>query len=86
MQPFSDDTDAAAHEVQIALLRALTPGERIAMIARIRAGADAMAMARLRSTYADDDDRRIQLRLAALRYGDDLMKTVFGWDPAVEGR
>lgn len=86
MKPFSDDTHPAAHAVQLALLRSLSPGQRMAMTSRIRAGAEAMAEARLRATYPDDDDRRIRLRLAALRYGDDLMRRIFDWDPEVEGR
>jgi hypothetical protein len=45
-----------------------------------------MAEARLRATYPDDEARRLRLRLAALRLGDDLMKRVYGWDPEVEGR
>lgn len=86
MRPFSEDTDPAAHAVHIALLRRLSPGQRMALTARIRAGAETMAEARLRATYPDDDDRRIRLRLAALRYGDELMRRVFGWDPEIEGR
>jgi len=43
-------------------------------------------MARLRGQYPADDARRLRLRLAALRYGDALVKRVFGWDPEVEGR
>ncbi|MCB9664425.1 MAG: hypothetical protein H6732_09940 [Alphaproteobacteria bacterium] len=86
MRPFSDDTDPAAHAVQLALLRGMTAGQRLALTGRIRAGAEAMAEARLRATYPDDDDRRIRLRLAALRYGDELMRRVFDWDPETEGR
>lgn len=86
MKPFSDDTDPAAHAVQLALLRRMTPGQRLALVGRIRAGAEMMAEARLRATYPGDDDRRIRLRLATLRHGDALMKRVFGWDPEVEGR
>jgi hypothetical protein len=86
MRPFSEDTAPAAHAIQLALLRRLSPGQRMAMTARIRVGAETMAEARLRATYPDDDDRRIRLRIAALRYGDDLMRRVFGWDPEIEGR
>lgn len=86
MRPFSEDTSPAAHAVQVDLLRRLSPGQRMAMTGRIRAGAEAMAEARLRATYPQDDDRRIRLRLAALRYGDDLMRRVFDWDPEIEGR
>ena len=86
MRAPDDDTDPAARELQLALLRAMTPGQRMALTMRIRAAADAMAMARLEAQYPGDSPRRQRLRLAALRYGDDLMKEAFGWDPEVEGR
>lgn len=86
MRPFSEDTDPAAHAVQVALLRRWSPGQRMALAGRIRAGSAAMAEARLRATYPGDDDRRIRLRLAALRHGDELVRRVFGWDPEIEGR
>ena len=86
MNPLVDDTSPEARAVQTRLLRAMTPGQRVAMAMRIRTGAEAMAEARLRATYPDDDDHRIRVRLAALRYGDALVRKVYGWDPATEGR
>lgn len=86
MRPFSSDTDPAAHEVYVRLLRSKTVPERIRMTARIAAAADRMALARLRRQYPDDTPRQQRLRLQALKYGDELMRRVFGWDPEVEGR
>ena len=80
------DTSPEAFAVQMALLRRRTPVERMQMTQRIRHGAESMARARLERQYPDDTPRQRQLRLAALRYGDELVKRVFGWDPAVEGR
>ncbi len=79
------DTTPEAHELQLRLLRAMTPAQRLALTARIRRGAESMAEARLRAQYPNDD-RRICLRLAALRLGDELVRTVYGWDPELEGR
>lgn len=86
MKPPSTDTSEDAHKVQIALLRAMTPAKRVALIGRIRAGVHAMANARLKATYPNDDARTQQLRLAALRLDDETMIRVIGWDPAHEGR
>jgi hypothetical protein len=86
LDPLSDDTSAEAHAVQVELLRAMSPGQRLSLAMRLRRGAERMAEARLRATWPEDDDRRIRLRLAALRLGDALVKQVYGWDPAVEGR
>ena len=86
MEPFSSDTDPAAHAVYVALLRRRTVAERLAMVSRLNEAADTMALARLRKQYPQDTPRQQRLRLQSLKYGDDLMKRVFGWDPAVEGR
>ncbi len=86
MRAHSDDTSPAAHAVQLELIRALSPGQRLSLCLRLRQTAEAMATARLRAQYPNDDERRLKLRLAALRYGDVLVKAAFGWDPEVEGR
>lgn len=86
MHAFSSDTSPEAHEVYVRLLRKKTLGERVRMVARLNDAADTMALARLRRDYPDDTARQRRLRLQALKYGDELMKRVFGWDPSVEGR
>lgn len=80
------DTSKEAQNVQFELLRRMSPGQRIALVKRVRKGTSDMALARLRAQYPNDSARRHQLRLAALRYGDELVRRVFGWDPEVEGR
>jgi len=86
VRPFSADTHPEAHAVQVELLRARTPAERVAMAMRLRRGSDAMARARLRRDYPDDDPREHRLRLASLRYDDELLIEAYGWDPTLEGR
>lgn len=85
-QPFSDDTSQEAHDVQVALLRAMTPAQRIERMRALTRGARRMAEARLRRDYPDDTPRQRQLRLAALRIPRELMIAAFGWDPDIEGR
>ncbi|MCA9492207.1 MAG: hypothetical protein KC621_19880 [Myxococcales bacterium] len=86
MRPFSEDTDPAAHEVYVRLLRERTAVQRLAMVARINEAADEMALARLRRQYPNEPERRLRMRLQSLKYGDDLMRAAFGWDPGTEGR
>ena len=86
VRPFSADTSPEAHATQVELLRQRTPAQRIAMVKRIRQGADSMARARLRRDYPDDDAQMEALRLASLKYDDELIIRAYGWDPAKEGR
>jgi hypothetical protein len=86
MKPFSRDTHPDAHAVYVRLLREKTVPERLAMVVRLNEAADAMAMARIRRQYPGDSARTQRLRLQALKYSDELMRTVFGWDPELEGR
>lgn len=86
MEPFSSDTDPAAHAVYIGLLRRKTPTERLQMMRRLIDDLDRVALARLSRDYPHDTPRQRRLRLQALKFGDELMKRVFGWHPQREGR
>ena len=86
MRFLSEDTCEEAHAIHIALLRNKSPGERMMIAHRIRQSAEAMAMSRLVRQYPNDPPRTLQLGIAALRYGDEVVKRVFVWDPELEGR
>lgn len=86
MKPFSADTAPQAHEVYIRLLRARSVAERLGTVRRLNDAVDTMALARLRQAYPDASEREQRLRLQALKYGDELMETVFGWSPEARGR
>jgi hypothetical protein len=47
--------------------------------------AESLAIEGIRHRHPRASEREIRLRLAALRYGEDTMRRVFGWDPSVEG-
>lgn len=81
MRPFSDDTDPAAHALYIRLLRKRSPAERLETTQRLRVAAEAMALAGLRRAHPHDDEATLRLRLAARKYGPELMRAAFGWDP-----
>ena len=65
--------------------RGLEVHERIAIAMELTRMADEIALEGIRERYPHATEREQKLRLAALRYGRDLMLKAFGWDPLVEG-
>ena len=59
--------------------------EKIRIIEDLNRTADEAAMVGIRERHPDATEREVKLRLAALKYGRDLMMQAFGWDPEVEG-
>ena len=55
------------------------------MVHRLNVSTREMAEGRMRKQYPEDDGRRRQLRIAALRLDAETMRIVFGWDPDREG-
>jgi hypothetical protein len=75
------DTDPRAMEVWMEMLRAKTPGERIAMAFELSEFAVKVAESGVRTRYPNASEREIFLRSAALRLPRDLMIRAYGWDP-----
>ena len=75
------DTDPRAREVWLSVLRAKTPGERIAMALHLTAFAIQIGEQSVRARYPSASDREVVLRAAALRLSPDLMRRAYGWDP-----
>jgi hypothetical protein len=75
------DTDQRAMEVWMDMLRAKTPGERIAMAFELSDLAVKVAESGLRARHPNACEREIFLRSAALRLSRDLMIRAYGWDP-----
>jgi hypothetical protein len=61
--------------------RQMTPAQKVQMMSVINAAVDAFELAGLRRKYPDDTERELRLRLAARRYGRELVIKAFGWDP-----
>ena len=76
-----EDTDPRALEVWMTLLRAKTPGERIAIAFNLTEFALKMSESGVRARYPGASEREIFLRCAALRIPRELMIRAYGWDP-----
>jgi hypothetical protein len=81
----STDTRPEVERMLIAAYRRMTPSEKLARVVEMTRAVQQMALARLRTTYPDADDRELQLRLGALWLDRETMVRVFGWDPDVQG-
>ena len=66
--------------------RKMTPAEKLARVQALNEGVLQMAAARIRQQYNPASERELRLRVAALWLGDETMRRVFDWDPAVQGR
>ena len=75
------DTDPRAMEAWMEMLRAKTPGERIAMAFQLSEFAVKVSESGVRARHPGASEREIFLRSAALRLPRDLMIRAYGWDP-----
>ena len=66
--------------------RRMTPAEKYARVQALNEGVLQLAAARIRQQYRPTSERELRLRVAALWLGDETMRLVFDWDPAVQGR
>jgi hypothetical protein len=82
---FSSDTRPEVAQILIEGYRRMTPTQKIARVFDLSLAARQLAAARIRQQYLGISDREMQLRVAALALGRDIMVRVFGWDPDKEG-
>ena len=82
----SPDTSRAAEEVQFAAYRRMTPAQKVRIIGELNRTMDEIARIAIRKKYPHATEREVALRLAARKYGRELMVRAFGWDPDVEGQ
>jgi hypothetical protein len=80
------DTSPEAFEVQLRLVRAITPEQKLRQVGELFEAARQIALAGLRERYPNDTPDTQRLRLAALLLGDSLVTKVYGWEPEKEGR
>jgi len=82
----SVDTPPEVEEILIARLREMSETERLQRMYELTGAARALAEARIRLRYGRDlDEHTVALRLAALHLDRETLRSVFGWDPEVEG-
>jgi len=65
--------------------RGLPVHEKVRIAMDLTRQADEIALVGIRERHPNSSDREQRLRLAALKYGRELMVKAFGWDPDVEG-
>lgn len=73
----SADTDAESEQRQIDQWRAMSPAEKLRIVAELNAAADTMALAGIRQRHPGASPREQFLRLATLKLGFDLARQVY---------
>jgi hypothetical protein len=64
-------------------LRAMTPEDRFDAVAELTAASRQLGLTRLAATWPDATPRELELRLASLWLGPDLMASAFAWTGVV---
>ena len=80
-----DDTAPEVLRLMVEGYRRMSPAQKLARVVALTHGVQQMALARIRAQHPDADEREQKLRLASLWLSADLMRSAFGWDPAIEG-
>lgn len=73
----SADTNAESEQHQIDRWRAMSPAEKLHVVAELNAAVDAMALAGIRQRYPHVSPREQFLRLAILKLGCDVALRVY---------
>lgn len=83
--PLAEDTSPAAEAILLEHYRSLEVHEEVANVMELTRLVDDAALMGIRARHPDAGEREQRLRLAALKYGRELMVAAYGWDPHVEG-
>jgi hypothetical protein len=75
------DTDARAHEAQIAFYRRLSPAERVGLAVEMSEQARAISLAGIRSRHPDYSPAQAHDALLRLLHGDDLYRRAWPGRP-----
>jgi hypothetical protein len=81
----AEDTAPEIEALLVEHYRQLVPHQKVAIILDLNRTSEEAALAGIRERHPNADERELQLRLAALKYGRELMVKAYGWDPALEG-
>lgn len=81
----ASDTDPRAEVVMIAILRRMTPAQRLHRSFALRRSVLALARSRIVRAHPDASEQEVKLRLAALWLDRDTMRRVWGWDSVTAG-
>ena len=77
----ASDTSAEMERLLAEGYRQMTPAQKWHLICEQSAADDEHALAGIRRRHPGADEREVRLRLAALKYGDDVAAAALGWNP-----
>lgn len=81
----SPDTSEAIDRLLMERYRQMTPSDKMRMVTELNQTVEAVSLAGLRQRYPDAPERELRLRFASMRYGRELVRKAFGWDPDEHG-
>jgi hypothetical protein len=76
-KPLADDTSVDIEARQVEAWRSMTPAHKAALVTSASRAADAMALAGVRARYPAASAREHFLRLAILKFGEQLASQVY---------
>jgi hypothetical protein len=85
LKPLARDTSIEAETLLFDHYGSLEVHEKTEIIADLNGQMDRIALVGIRERHPDASEREQHLRLAALKYGRELMVKAFGWDPELQG-
>jgi hypothetical protein len=77
MKPLAADTSLDIEQRQIEAWRQMTPAQKAALVVSASRAADAMALAGIRARFPGSTPRQQFLRLAMLKFGDELARRAY---------
>jgi hypothetical protein len=82
---FGEDTSLEAEAILIQGYRRMSPAQKLHRVEDLTRTVQLMALARIRTQHPNATEREVKLRLASLWLDAETMRTIFGWDPSVQG-
>ena len=73
---YTTDTHAEAEEVQLELLRRMSPQQRIEKMLRLSADVKAMSMSAIRRRRPEFNECQVRIKFIEITYGEDLARGV----------
>ena len=83
--PQSVDTDRDTDELMMQKYRGMSAFEKAACISSLCRTVSSLAVAGILERHPKADSEEVVKRLAALKFGRDVARQFFNWDPDVEG-
>lgn len=84
-EPYTTDTSREAYEVQLKLLREMSPAQRIRQTLAMSGQVKRMAFDAIRRRHPDYDDEQLRMRFIELTYGKVLADAVRQWQSEQAG-